>query len=210
MNEIHPSAIIDTNARLGDGNVIGPFCYLGPTVRMGDGNVLVGWVAVGTPPEKEGWYDKPGPVEIGDGNRFSEFVTVHAATFGTTRVGHRCKMLRGSHLGHDAVLEDDVTVSCTVMIGGESHVMKGANLGLGAVVHQQQTIGAWAMVGMGAVVPKKLHVFPGGIYVGNPARYSRKNRIGLERASVSDESLREEETRYRRLRDVGDASTPVE
>lgn len=46
MNQIHPSAIIDSKAQLGTGIEIGPFCYVGPEVVIGDNVHLVSHVTI--------------------------------------------------------------------------------------------------------------------------------------------------------------------
>lgn len=205
MNQIHPLAFVHPKAFIGEHNIIGPFCYIGSNVSIGDMNEFVAYVSIGMPAEKRGFFHSPGPVKIGHSNRVSEFVTIHAATIGTTKMGNRCLMLRGSHLSHDSELENDVTVSCTVMIGGETKIMQGANLGLGAVIHQRQVIGSWAMVGMGAVVTKKLNVFPGCIYAGNPAKFMKQNTVGLHRSRVSEDLIRAEIDRFRVIRGLSEA-----
>ena len=37
---IHPSALVDPEAELGQGVVVGPWCLVGPRVRVGDGTEL--------------------------------------------------------------------------------------------------------------------------------------------------------------------------
>ena len=41
MNQIHPLAVVDPEAKLGDGNVIGPFCVIDKNVVIGDNNKLL-------------------------------------------------------------------------------------------------------------------------------------------------------------------------
>jgi UDP-N-acetylglucosamine acyltransferase len=109
-------------------------------------------------------------------------------------------MLRGSHLSHDSILEDDVTVSCNVLIGGETYVMKGANLALGSIIHQKQTVGSYAMLGMGAIATASMEIMPGKIYVGNPAHFLKVNSVGLERNKITSDLLAKEFERFHRIR----------
>mgnify|MGYP000361039621 CR=1 FL=1 len=44
---IHPSAVVDPSARIGDGVVIGPFSIVEEGAVIGDGTVLDGHVIVG-------------------------------------------------------------------------------------------------------------------------------------------------------------------
>jgi UDP-N-acetylglucosamine acyltransferase len=84
-------------------------------------------------------------------------------------------MLRGSHLGHDVMVENNVTISCNVLVGGHSIIGSGANLGLGAILHQFSKIGCYSMIGMGTIVTKKSNIQCFGTYVGNPAKYIKEN-----------------------------------
>jgi len=203
-NYVHPTALISAKAILGKGNFIGPFCVVGSGVVMGDGNVLDSYVSVGRPAEKHGFMkSKPGAVVIGHRNIFREFVTVNAGTTGTTSVGDDCVFLKGSHAGHDCRIESGVTVSCSALIGGESLVMRGANLGLGCAIHQRSVIGSFAMLGMNSTKTKTSPVRPGIVYAGSPCRELRPNKVGLERASVSNKDFEDENVRYEFFRSRG-------
>lgn len=188
---------------MGRGNVIGAFCEIGPHVVIGNNNNFMGHSSIGLPAEHVDYFLRFGRVQIGDNNVIREFVTINSSTTGVTKMGSGCIMLRGSHLSHDSVLEDQVTVSCNVMIGGESYVMCGANLGLGALIHQRQVIGSYSMLGMGTVVPKKKSIAPGLVFVGNPAQLLKKNTVGLKRFGVDEEKLNKELHRFIELRKVG-------
>jgi UDP-N-acetylglucosamine acyltransferase len=128
-------------------------------------------------------------VTIGNNNIFREYVTVNRGTFRETQVDNNIIMLRGSHLGHDVIVEDKVTLSCNVLIGGESYIMEGVNCGLGAVIHQYSILGAYSMIGMGGIVTKSSSILPGEIYVGNPVKHLKRNKIGLERNNIDIKRL---------------------
>ena len=85
-------------------------------------------------------------------------------------------MLKNSHCGHDSYLQDNVTLSCNVCIGGFTIVGKGTNVGLGAVVHQRLTIPEGCMIAMNAAITKKTILQPGRIYAGVPARDIGENK----------------------------------
>ncbi|MGE0526238.1 MAG: UDP-N-acetylglucosamine acyltransferase [Bdellovibrionales bacterium] len=199
-NIIHPTAIIHPEAKLGKGNSFGPYCVVGDGVEIGDGNRFIGYVSIGMEAEHRSYFNQLGKVVIGNNNVVREFVTINSSTAGVTRMGSGCVMLRGSHLSHDSVLEDNVTVSCSVLIGGESYIMQGANLGLACVLHQRQTVGSFAMIGMGTVIPKGAEIAPAGVYVGNPARFLKRNSIGIERAGITSTALEKEIERFHSLR----------
>lgn len=189
-NCIHETAIISDYARIGHGNYIGPNCVIGPHVTIGNYNRLEGFASIGTAAEHhDAFRQPPGFVSIGNSNIIREFVTINSGTTEHTEVGNNCVLLKGAHVGHDSVLEDQVTLSCGVLVGGHSRVMVRANCGLGSMMHQFSVIGAYAMLGMGAVVTAGLSVTPGTIFVGNPAKFLKPNFVGLDRWRITLEQL---------------------
>jgi UDP-N-acetylglucosamine acyltransferase len=190
-NVIHHTAIIGENVSLGNNNIIGPYCYITGDTTIGNGNNFKAFCSIGTPAEDYGKDCKKGDLFIGNDNIFREFTTVNEGTIRSTIIANRVKMLRGSHVGHDAIINNDVVLSCNVLIGGHSMVYLGANLGLGAIVHQFSRIGAYCMIGMGAVITKKTICEPGYTFVGNPAHSIGENMTGLERNKISHEEIYE-------------------
>ena len=190
MNEIHQTAVIGPNVKIGDGNVIGPFTVILGNTEIGNDNWIGPHVAIGTPGEMRGGdhpvlWDGSGneaTVRIGDRNIIREFTSVQSGSIVGTSIGNDCYIMTKSHVPHDGVLGNGVTVSCSVMIGGHTTVLDGANLGLGAVVHQRLVIGERAMVGMGSVVTKD--VPPYATAFGNPAVIRNANKVGMERAGL--------------------------
>lgn len=194
-NRIHPTAIIGDGVEFGDDNVVGPYSVIVGPARIGDGNWIGPHVTIGTPAEDrggphpvawEGELDGFG-VEIGDRNRIREYVTVHQGTHRPSRIGTGCYLLVRSHVGHDVVLEDEVTLACSAQLGGHTHVWSHANIGMSTVVHQHGRIGPGAMVGMGSAVRKEVGAFT--ITVGNPARVVGVNEVGLRRRGCDDETI---------------------
>ncbi|MBF0209045.1 MAG: acyl-[acyl-carrier-protein]--UDP-N-acetylglucosamine O-acyltransferase, partial [Oligoflexia bacterium] len=91
--EIHPTAIVDSQARLHPGVKIGPYCVVGPYVEIGEGSELLRHVvieghtsigrgnkfyqfcSIGAPPQDLGYKGEPTRVQIGDNNVFREYVS---------------------------------------------------------------------------------------------------------------------------------------
>ena len=199
MNQIHPTAIIEKGAQLGKGNYIGPNCYIGNGVIIGDGNRFDGYCSIGTPPEhRDHWKGGKG-VSIGNGCVIREFTTINSGCTRLTTIRDKVVMLRGSHVGHDGIIEAFANISCNVLVGGYTIVMQGANLGLGSIVHQNHVVGPYAMLGMGCVVPKKIAIEPFNIYVGNPAKFLKTNKVGIERAGLTLQDMDTLRKRYENL-----------
>jgi len=196
-NRVDPTAIISPGVQLGTGNVVGPYAVITGRTVIGDGNWIAPHACIGTPAE---WRGKPLPVawdgELGDGrvvigdrNVIREFVTVNAGTEQATRVGDDCYLMARSHLGHDVIIEDGVTLATGAQLGGFSNVWSWAFLGLGCQVHQWGQIGPGAMVGMGAAAVHP--VLPFRTVVGMPAKAIGINRVGLRRLGVADDVIDE-------------------
>ncbi|TCP57063.1 acyl-[acyl-carrier-protein]--UDP-N-acetylglucosamine O-acyltransferase [Tamaricihabitans halophyticus] len=200
-NQIHPTAVVGAGVEMGTGNVIGPYTVIVGPVVLGDDNWIGPHVTIGTPaedrggPHPAGWADAPtgaatedgAGVRIGNRNRIREYVSVHQGTWRETWIGHDCYLLRGSHTGHDVRLDDRVTLACAVQLGGHTHVWADANLGMNTTVHQHGRIGPGAMVGMSAAVRGEVGAFT--IAVGNPARVSGINEVGLRRKGCDEATI---------------------
>lgn len=192
MNHIHPTAIVADEVQLGDGNVIGPYAVLLGPLQLGDANWIGPHVVLGTPAEIRG-IDHGGDLEappvgngvrIGNHNVLREYTTIHQGHYATTVVGDDCYLMNKVYVGHDGEISDAVTMASTVTLGGHVRVGRGAHLGMGATVHQRRVIGPLAMVGMGAVVTADIP--PYALAYGNPCRVHGANRVGMQRAGLSE------------------------
>lgn len=187
-NFIHPTAIIDQNAVLGNDNFVGPYCVVGPNVSVGNGNRFEAFVSIGTAAQHRDYFHlPPGAVQIGNMNVFREHVTVNGGTTGVTIVGDQCSFLIGAHVGHDAQIKNFCNFGNNTNLGGHVVVDTGANLGLSVVVHQHRIIGAYSMIGMNSTVTK--NIVPFIISHGTPCEHRRLNRVGLQRSGVSSKDL---------------------
>ena len=175
-NLIHRTAVIGSKVEIGHNNVIHAYAVLDGYTIIGDNNVFFPFVSIGSVPEHRNFntgYNAG--VSIGDNNVFREYVTVNAGCYRQTTINNNIWMLRGSHAGHDVIIEDECTISCNVLIGGHSHILHRSNLGLGAILHQYSVIGGGSMIGMGSIITKTAKVDPFSMYVGNPAKFLKTN-----------------------------------
>lgn len=151
-NTIHATALIAEGVTMGKGNYIGPYCV------------------IGYQPESRDHFNIFGLVEIGDNNTFTKQVTIDSGTVGLTIIGNNCWFLKNAHVGHDATIDDHVTLACNAMVGGWSKIGEHSNLGLGAAVHQRVIIPKWVMVGMNSTITKTTDCQAFTKYAGSPAR----------------------------------------
>ncbi len=120
------------------------------------------------------------------------------------QIGENCNICSHCFIENDVVIGNNVTIKCgvqvwdgitledDVMVGSNvtftndmypksknedwkllrTKVCKGASIGAGAVILPGLTIGEGAMIGAGSVVTKDVPA--GELWIGNPARFSRK------------------------------------
>lgn len=200
LNTINSAVHIGPNVKLGNNNIIGFGVVIEGDVTIGDNNHIRPFTVIGTPPEKHGFFKTHGKVIIGNNNEISEHVTIHSSAGDMpTEIGNNCILMTKVHIGHDAKIMDNVTISSAAIIGGHCIIMRFANIGLNATIHQNVVIGSCAMIGAGAFVGKKTHISPGNIYSGVPAKFLKRNEIGIMRSGISQEDLQKDVVHYGRL-----------
>lgn len=193
---IHPTAILEGNIRLGENVTIGPYAVIVGDVIIGENTKVYPFAAIGGDPQHRHFKNPGLPVKIGSDCVIRENVTIHAGTKQQTIVGNDCYFMACSHVAHDCTIEDQVTMANNTLLAGHVHVMRGASLGLACTVHQYSVIGSWSMLGMGSVIGRKTRVAPGKIFAGNPARMAGPNKVGLDRHTITDETLACETARF--------------
>ena len=205
--DIHPTAVVDRNAELGDEVQVGPYCVIGPSVRIGRATRLVAHVTVlgpcvlgernevypfavlGAAPQDRGYRGEPTTLVMGDDNIVREHVTVHRGTTkqdGVTRVGNGTMLMVGAHVAHDGVVEDHVTLTNGTMLGGHVHVGAWAITGGGVAIAPFVRVGESAFLAGGAMVERDIPPFM--IAAGDRATVRAVNRVGLVRRSVPEAS----------------------
>jgi UDP-N-acetylglucosamine acyltransferase len=206
-SQLHPTAIIEPGAQLGEGVEIGAYAFVGAGVVLGagtklhhhasvEGNTVVGaqcevfpYACIGGKTQDLKFKGGNPGLRIGDRNVFREYVTVHAATFDGdfTRVGSDNVFLASSHIAHDCVLGNRIIMSNGVVLAGhvvvDDHVVIGGYGG----VHQFCRVGAHAMLSAMAKLVQDLP--PYFIADGTPAEVRAINRVGLERSGFTPQQL---------------------
>jgi len=155
-NDIHPTAIIYDGVIIGTGNTIGAYCI------------------IGAPAECKG-KEKSGLVYIGDDNVITGLVTIDSGTKARTLVFNNCYIMKHAHIGHDACIGNNVTLSCGSKIGGHALIGHKCNIGLNAVIHQRVVIPEGCMIGASAFVGKKSKLEAFQKYAGVPVRHLGEN-----------------------------------
>ena len=215
---IHPTAVVEPGAELGERVVIGPFCYVAKDVILGDESELVAQVTLlgparfgkrnlvfpnavlGAAPQDRSYQGEETSLEVGSDNQFREGVTVHRGTAkgtGTTRIGSRCLFMVGAHVAHDCDIADSVTLANLTSLGGHVRVGRGVVSGGHVAVAPLTKIGTLSFLAGGARVERDVPPFT--IVSGDRARVRGINRVGLRRAGVAEPTIQRLERVYRAL-----------
>lgn len=147
---IHPTAVVDEGARLGDGTRVWHFCHVEADAVVGADCSLGQNCYVGC------------NVTIGDHCKLQNNVSVYeGVTLG-----------RGVFCGPSCVFTNDLTPRALYPKGREhfvgTHVGDGASIGANATIVCGHTIGRCAMIGAGAVVTTNVPAH--ALMLGTPAR----------------------------------------
>lgn len=213
---IHPTAIVEDGADLGDGVFIGPYCTVSAASVLGEGVRLVShavvaghtrigpnthvypFASLGHPPQDLKYKGEPTRLEIGANNIIREHVTMNPGTAGggmVTSVGNNCLFMVASHVAHDCQVGNHVVMANNATLAGHVSVADYVILGGLSAVHQYARVGRHAMVGGLSGVEQD--VIPYGTVLGNRARLAGLNIIGLRRRGFSRAEIADLRKAYR-------------
>jgi UDP-N-acetylglucosamine acyltransferase len=176
LAKVHPSAVIDYTAIIHGPVVIERDVYIGPYCVIGD------------PAEYKGREGNLMGVHIGKGTRITGMVSIDSGTMEKTYVGENCYIMKHAHIGHDARIENNVTISCGAKIGGHCVVEDNANIGLNAVLHQYVVVPKDCMIGASAFVGLKSQLDAGYKYAGVPVKCLGLN-VKKAKATISPDEM---------------------
>ena len=104
MAQIHPSSLVDPQAKLAENVVVGPFCTIGPHVEVGEGttlqshivltghtkigknNKIYAFAAIGIDPQDKKYRGEETQLIIGDNNVIREHCTLSVGTVQDKRI----------------------------------------------------------------------------------------------------------------------------
>lgn len=216
--KIHPTAIVDSGATIGDNVRIGPYCCVGSNVTLEDGAVLEAHVVVtgfthigcdtqvfpfasiGYRPQDLKYRGEPSELVIGSRNIIREHVTMNPGTEGggmITRTGDDCLFMAGSHVAHDCIIGEHVILVNDATLGGHVTINDYAIIGGLSAVHQFVRIGEHAMIGGMSGVEQD--VIPFGSVTGNRAHLVGLNIVGLKRRGFDRKAIHDLRAAYRLL-----------
>jgi UDP-N-acetylglucosamine acyltransferase len=207
-NNIHPTAIIDETAILGDNNQIGPWCIIGKDIVLGNDNILDAHVFIhkhtrigsgnhfhhcasaGTDPQDLKYNGEVTFLNIGDNNTFREFVTLNrsATVDEDSSIGSNCLFMAYVHLAHNCHIGNNVILANAVNLAGHIHIADFASVGGMVAIHQFVKIGRYCFVGGKSGIKKDVPPFTRG--EGFPYQVRGLNSVGLQRKGFSAEQIK--------------------
>ncbi len=206
---IHPTAIIDPKARLGENVSIGPYSIIGANVEIGDStwigphvviqgptqigrnNKIYQFNSIGEVPQDKKFADGDETwFKMGDNNVIREFCTFNRGTTqdaGVTQIGDDNWIMAYVHLAHDCVIGNDTIFANGASLAGHVHIGNHVIMGGFALVYQFVTIGDYAICGFSSGV--KHDVPPYSMVDGMPAKAVSINKEGLRRHQFTRDEI---------------------
>lgn len=156
--QIHPSAIIDAGALIGEGTQVWHFCHVMPGAVIGEGCILGQNVFVDN------------NVVIGNGVKIQNNVSVYNGVVIEDAVFVGPSVVFTNVINPRSFIERKHEFKQTL-------IKTGVSIGANATIICGITIGEYAMIGAGAVVTKDVAAY--ALVLGNPARQTgRVNEAG--------------------------------
>ena len=216
--EIHPTAVVHPEAKIGDRVKIGPYCVVSANTQLGNDNTLHSHVildghleigdnnsffqfcSIGAPPQDLGYKNEPTRTVIGSNNVFREYVSVHRGTLKQdhiTIIGSHGLFMAHAHVGHDVVIGDRVILVNSVNLAGHVNIGDKTIISGGTNVSQFVTIGSGAFIGGLSGVDRDIPPFCAAY--GNRIRLKGINIVGLRRQGHSKQEISELVDFYRTM-----------
>ncbi|MEL6929410.1 MAG: acyl-ACP--UDP-N-acetylglucosamine O-acyltransferase [Cyanobacteria bacterium J06600_6] len=197
--EIKPYAVIGSQVSIGANTVVGSHAIIDGLTTIGRDNQIFPGAAIGLEPQDLKYRGANSEVIIGDRNRIREYVTINRATNEgeATVIGDDNLLMAYSHVGHNCIIGNEVVIANSVAIAGHVHIDSMAIISGVLGIHQFVHIGSMAMVGGMSRISRD--VPPYMMIEGNPARVRSLNLVGLKRRGFSKSEIRELKQAFRTL-----------
>jgi UDP-N-acetylglucosamine acyltransferase len=205
---IHPTAIVDSNAKIGNNVKIGPYCVVGSRVQLddnvelhshvviegnttiGEGTVIYPFASIGHAPQDLKYNGENSKLTIGKFNKIREYVTCQPGTTGDrmeTTIGDNCLLMASAHVAHDCVVGNNVIMANNATLAGHVTIGDFVIIGGLSAIQQFVRVGAHAIIGGMSGVEKD--VIPYGLVKGERAYLEGLNLVGLKRRGFNSQTI---------------------
>lgn len=146
--EIGPNVIIGDCSRIGRGTIVMAHAVIGPWTTIGNDNKIHYGAVIGHDPQDFGYKGEESFLEIGNGNSFREYVTVHRGNReGTaTQIGDNNYFMVQSHVAHNCSIGNNIILAGGSLLAGHVTIEDRAIISGNCVVHQFCRIGMLSMM----------------------------------------------------------------
>jgi len=213
---IHPTAIIDPQARLGEDVTVGPYAiinkeavigagteimahaYIDSYTTVGSGCRIFPFATLGTTPQDISFAGEKTGLVIGNNVTIREYANVSRGTArsGQTSIGDGSYLMAYAHVGHDCRVGRNVILVNNLAMGGHVVVGDEANVSGVVAIHQYVRIGTYAFIGAFSYLTKDAP--PYMITQGTETlRTYGPNVIGLTRKGFSRDTISALKDAYR-------------
>jgi len=222
MGNIHPTALVDSNAKLADDVTVGAFSIIGPEVTIGSGtkvashcviegkttignnNEIFSHAALGTIPQDLKFHGEDVELIIGDNNKIREFTLFNPGTEGgggITKIGNGNLFMGYTHVAHDCIIGDNCIFANVATLAGHVEIDDNVVIGGLSAIHQFCKIGTQAMIGGGSIIVQDIPPFCNT--EGNRATIRGLNLTGLRRRLKNRSDIDTIKKAYRELFESG-------
>lgn len=201
MKKIHPSAVVEDGAVLGDDVTIEAYAYVSKEAKIGNkvtikqgarilANTTIGdysrifsYAIVGDIPQDISYKDeqKTGVI-IGKNATIREFVTINSGTAkadGFTRIGANAFIMAYSHIAHDCLLGDNIILANNATLAGHVELRDFSVVGGLTPIHQFVKVGEYSMIAGASALSQD--IVPFCLAEGNRASIRSLNLVGIRR-----------------------------
>ncbi len=217
MSQIHPTAIIEDGAKIGENVSIGAYTVIGKDVTIGDGttigsntliegittigknNQIFSHAVIGSIPQDLKYHGERVELIIGDNNKIREFTLINPGTEGggsVTKIGNNNLLMGYVHIAHDVIIGNNCILANAATLAGHVELGDGAVIGGMTPIHQFVKIGDLAMVAGASALSQD--VPPYCMAQGNRAYLRGLNLTGLRRHLEKDD-INAIKSAYRRI-----------
>jgi UDP-N-acetylglucosamine acyltransferase len=198
-SNIHPAAVIEPGAKIGDNVTVEPFAVVKGTVTLEDhvvvkshayidGNTTIGegtviWpsASIRTKTQDLKFRGEKTFVVIGKYCEIREFTTINSSCQenSVVKIGDHCLIMAYCHVAHNCEIGNRVIMANNAILAGHVTVEDYAIIGGMTPVHQFSRIGCYSMVGGFSRITHDIPPYTVG--AGSPYKLGGLNLVGLKR-----------------------------
>ncbi|MDL0103907.1 acyl-ACP--UDP-N-acetylglucosamine O-acyltransferase [Campylobacter felis] len=207
MKKIHPSAVVEDGAILGDDVQIEAYAFVSKEAKIGNGVIIkqgariladttigdesriFSYACVGDIPQDISYKEeqKTGVI-IGKNATIREFATINSGTAksdGFTKIGDNAFIMAYCHIAHDCILGHHIILANNATLAGHVELDDYVVVGGLTPIHQFVKVGEGAMIAGASALSQD--IVPFCLAEGNRASIRSLNLVGIRRRFEKDE-----------------------